>query len=257
MEIEMVCTWCGERFTRERSQTLRSVNHYCSKSCSEKAFAKLPEIQRVFPSDEEVLHDYNNGMTYKAIAVKYRAAVSSVANVFRRLGVMANYRGRLPRGNTHHFYRDIPLDKLASSYNSDLMTLTELAKRYHTSPKTISMKLHEVGVKCRPRGYGKNAVCQDGHVVRSSFEQIVDDWLSEHGIVHEIEPHLPWNRRRCADFLVEDCYIEVWGVVGNSLYDARKREKIADYAVHNCNLIELYPNQILDGDFSLLEVLNA
>lgn len=111
-----------------------------------------------------------------------------------------------------------------------------------------------------PAYYGKPGVAKDGHKVRSGLEMAVDDWLFEHGIQHELEPHCPWDKSphpRRADFKVGDVYIEVWGLAGKTKYDKRRAQKVAKYAEHGIKLIEILPAHVLHGDFSPLESLLA
>lgn len=81
--------------------------------------------------------------------------------------------------------------------------------------------------------------CKDGHLARSTYELRVDDWLTEHGIAHEVEPAYPWDRRFRADFLVGDTYIEVWGVTNNARYTARRAHKIAMCEATGVDLIQI------------------
>jgi hypothetical protein len=98
------------------------------------------------------------------------------------------------------------------------------------------------GIELKPNGWqmGLRYNCQDGHVVRSVYEQRVDDWLYAHNIPHVIEPLLPFDRRYRSDFLANDWYIEIWGVTKNLKYLERKSRKLAQYKEHNLPLIEIH-----------------
>lgn len=109
---------------------------------------------------------------------------------------------------------------------------------------------HKQGIELRPNGWrGQKYTCEDGHLVRSIFEQRVDNWLYEHNISHIYEPPLPFDRRYHSDFLANGYYIEIWGVKHpsehynkNSLkYNQRKLRKLLQYKEHNLPLIEIYP----------------
>jgi hypothetical protein len=91
---------------------------------------------------------------------------------------------------------------------------------YGVTDKVISRLFGEYGIQPNPNGWdgGKRHACQDGHLVRSTYEQRVDDWLYRHGIEHVYEPTLPYDRRCRSDFLANGWYIEIWGVKGNAAY---------------------------------------
>ena len=78
----------------------------------------------------------------------------------------------------------------------------------------------------------------------------VDNWLSEHGLEHMYEPLLDGTSYR-ADFLVNEQYIEVWGIHGNARYDRRRDRKLKVYERLRLPLVSVYPD-----DFPHLDVLS-
>jgi hypothetical protein len=67
----------------------------------------------------------------------------------------------------------------------------------------------------------------------------VDNWLTDHGLDHEVEPRMPFTSNWRADFRVGDTYIEVWGVIGWPSYEKKKEAKVAAFRAHRAKLIEL------------------
>lgn len=122
-------------------------------------------------------------------------------------------------------------------------SLSYIGADHGISARTVRDLCREYGIEVRPDGWqgGRRIQCLDGHQVRSTYEQRVDDWLTGNGIVHELEPRLPFDRRYMADFRVGEIYIEIWGVVGSNSYDERKRRKIDLYREHGLELVELHP----------------
>ena len=112
--------------------------------------------------------------------------------------------------------------KLVEMYQAGAST-RQLANQFGVGPKRITSELLNAGCALRLGGFkgGIRYACNDGHQVLSVYEKRVDDWLHFHGFAHECEPRLPFNRRAKADFLVGDVYIEIWGVVGSSVYAER------------------------------------
>jgi hypothetical protein len=121
----------------------------------------------------------------------------------------------------------------------------------------VAYRLKRAGVERRGRLLGEQCVCADGHIVRSTLERAVDDWLSAHGIPHVVNPRCPWPPKlaRCysfADFQVADTYIEVWGLIGSKRYEQRMSEKLILYSNHNAKVISLFPKEVRADDFGKL-----
>lgn len=83
---------------------------------------------------------------------------------------------------------------------------------------------------------------QDGHMVRSRAEVLIDNWLYMQGIVHAYERRLPIEEECYCDFYLpggKGVYIEFWGLESASRYRERKAAKQAIYAKYEFRLIEL------------------
>lgn len=131
-------------------------------------------------------------------------------------------------------------EDLSALYESGL-SLTAIGDLFGFSWQTIRTLCGEYGIEVRPDGWaeGKRHLCQDEHLVRSVYEQRVDDWLFAHNIAHIYEPRLPWHPYFKSDFLANGWYIEVWGVTNNEAYEQRRKQKRQLYQQHNAPLIEL------------------
>lgn len=83
---------------------------------------------------------------------------------------------------------------------------------------------------------------QDGHMVRSRAEVLIDNWLYMQGIVHAYERRLPIEEECYCDFYLpkgKGVYIEYWGLEADPKYRDRKAAKQAIYEKHGLRLIEL------------------
>ena len=69
-------------------------------------------------------------------------------------------------------------------------SLDIISQLYGVSDTTISKICKQYGIEVNPGGFdgGKRFQCNDDHLVRSVYEQRVDNWLFEHGISHVLEP---------------------------------------------------------------------
>ena len=91
---------------------------------------------------------------------------------------------------------------------------------------------------------------EDGHMVRSKAEQIIDNWLYHKGIVHAYERRVPIEEEVYCDFFIplgQKVWIEFWGLEKEK-YLKRKELKRKFYEQNKKNLIELTDNDIENLD---------
>lgn len=83
---------------------------------------------------------------------------------------------------------------------------------------------------------------QDGHMVRSRAEVLIDNWLYMQGLVHAYERRLPIEEECYCDFYLpggKGVYIEYWGRESDPKYRDRQAVKRGIYAKYKLRLIEL------------------
>lgn len=91
---------------------------------------------------------------------------------------------------------------------------------------------------------------EDGHMVRSRAEKMIDDWLYHKGIVHAYERRVPIEEEVYCDFFIpigQKVWIEFWGLKEEK-YLKRKELKKQFYKKHNKHLIELTNKDIENLD---------
>ncbi len=87
---------------------------------------------------------------------------------------------------------------------------------------------------------------EDGHVVRSKSEKIIDDWLYNHKIAHAYERKVPIEEDVFCDFFLpydKKVWIEFWGL-DDERYLERKELKKKFYSQNNKILIEISEKDI-------------
>ncbi len=91
----------------------------------------------------------------------------------------------------------------------------------------------------------------DGHIVRSKSEQLIDNFLYHHGIVHAYERKLPTEEDCYCDFYIpsgngrpQAVYIEYWGLENDLKYLERKKRKLEIYKKNGFALIELVDEEM-------------
>jgi transposase len=149
--------------------------------------------------DKEVLYDliYEQNYSYHQVAEIYRCHDSMVGYWLDKYGI--------PKPTAHREkYRamqQINKELLYNLYVEQRLSNDEIASRFDFPPKTITILLKHYGIQKRPSGWRDEYItCEDGHLVKSTYELKVDNWLYQNGINHLYEPRLPFNRRYRADF---------------------------------------------------------
>jgi hypothetical protein len=112
------------------------------------------------------------------------------------------------------------------------------------------------------RRYPREWHCADGHDVRSKGEAMIDEWLSAHMVCHDYERLANIPEHLIPDFTVYSAsghpvFIELWGMLDNPDYVQRRARKCEAYHRHQCELIELYDDDLRNLDFALRQKLRA
>ncbi|MBE7101294.1 MAG: hypothetical protein E7364_06760 [Clostridiales bacterium] len=86
--------------------------------------------------------------------------------------------------------------------------------------------------------YESDFVCDDGHLVKSPYEKIIDNWLYQEGIQHAYEKKIDIDKDKdlTPDFYIpeyngkKNIYVEFWGYdESNKKYQQRKEYKTKIY----------------------------
>ena len=100
-------------------------------------------------------------------------------------------------------------------------------------------------------GRGTWTRATDGHRCRSLFERHVDDFMSLHGIAHEVEPAYPLDQElnttglRADWKLADGTFVEALGLANNPQYDAKWRRKQELAHMHGIRLVGLFPDDLV------------
>ena len=109
------------------------------------------------------------------------------------------------------------------------------------------------------RRYPAKYRTQDGHMVRSRAEAMIDDYLYQNRIVHAYERRVPVEEDLLCDFYLPEqrVYIEFWGMESDPRYAARQRAKRAIYEKYGFHLVELADADVQSLDDTLPRKLLA
>ena len=132
-------------------------------------------------------------------------------------------------------------EQLEEWYLIERMSLENIAQKLGASRQYVTDRFEEYDMGPRASGWShKIFECTDGHIVKSTYELRVDNWLSEHDITHVYEYQLcNLGFTGSADFMASDIFIEVWGVRDSPRYNARKKLKTNWYTENGHALISI------------------
>jgi hypothetical protein len=246
-DIELRRLYSEEKLTTRQIGKMCGVRHITIRrwlaeiDCDVRPAGRGLVSRGIDPPNRDELHRmiHINHLTYKEIGSRFGVDLTAVTYWVKKHGVepptiwYTRRKGRMPR---------LPdAAELASLYESGL-SLDQIGERFGVCSGPIKRLCLEYGIEIRPPGFmGKAFTCRDGHVVKSGYEAIVDDWLSAHGIAHEYEPRLPFGTY-LADFLANGWYIEVWGLVSRPSYVAQMTIKQGEYRRLGLPLIQVKPH---------------
>ena len=266
--VTLICSWCNTPFDVQRHRA--ELARFCSHACYSEW--RRGKVFQDIPHGDHVVAAYLAGNSATAIAdeigmtaagVLYRLKKAGIeirpngANLQLPEAIEASKKARQAIGHPPNFI-ELPIDVIVSRYKSG-ESAESIGVSLGVALSVILNRLRGAGVKIRRAGFSRRRKCPDGHIVDSQWEYAVDRWLSERNIPHEVHPVVPWyvsgKSPERADFLVGNTYIEIWGIIGNEKYNAKRLSKTANYAKCGTPLIEVFPHHILSGDFSPLASL--
>ncbi|MCL5407436.1 MAG: hypothetical protein M1429_03000 [Patescibacteria group bacterium] len=104
--------------------------------------------------------------------------------------------------------------------------------------------IKQAGFKVNPVKFAHRHRAFDGHYCDSFAEFVIDNWLYQHNIPHQIHVRYP-NSAMSSDFLINNVRIEFLGLAGqHKKYDQLLKRKRKLIKKHNLKIIEIYPQDI-------------
>jgi hypothetical protein len=172
---------------------------------------------------------------------------TSREEILRYLQKLSNLLGAIPRQDFGAGMTD--LHALDDKERVELLQLLKTKPNVQRVQNVFGSWLNaliEAGIVengARPTSRGTQCIAKDGHMCLSLGEKTIDDFLHNHGIQHDKEPHYPEGNFR-ADFKVGMLLIEYFGLAGNPEYDAKIAEKNRICKKHGITLVAIYPQDL-------------
>jgi len=115
----------------------------------------------------------------------------------------------------------------------------------------IKQEIEKISAESFRTKYEATFRAQDGHMVRSRAELLIDNYLYQYGIIHAYEKQIALDDGEMyCDFYIptKKIYIEYWGLEDNPEYVERKNIKLKKYESEELNLIEIHDKEINNLD---------
>jgi len=153
--------------------------------------------------------------------------------------------------SSHGFDIELYKDEIISKYSAG-NSAKYIASEYGITDSTIRRWLKIWGITLRSSKYPhyyRNS--KDGHLISSTAEEIIDNYLFEHNIKHIVnrviltrdlrKKGINRNKGFRYDFYLPDfkTYIEYWGMTELKEYAKNRRAKEQFYSDNNLNLISI------------------
>lgn len=290
-ETEVTCDYCGKIYTkpifRVRENEKNGWKNYCSRECQAKFYSKskvficsnpdcdkkvIRKPSKVEPSGNVFCsHSCAAAVTNKTRVVKsrkykttkpqdlpeckYEKCHRKVSTKYKKYCSMKCY-GLDHRKPPEHF-RKKAISGIRSFYKQHgrIPMKREVYRLYQPARRafgTWNNAIQAAGYQPNPVQFAKQYIAKDGHRCDSMSERIIDDWLYNRRIPHQINVKYPWRNGMTVDFKSADFWIEFFGLDGHlEVYDQLKDKKLKLAEKYQLDVLAIYPKDLVNNKLSL------
>lgn len=212
---------CNNTFIRLPSDLKKSKNYYCSLSC----VAVVNNSKRILKPKGKCKCCGNylkSGKLYCSRECKDKCEIITKEEIIKFIKYFQRREGRIPfkvEYEHYHAARD----------------------RFGNWNRAIIAS----GFEPNPVMFANRHIAKDGHECDSLTEKIIDNWLFRRGIEHKRSIPYPSNDKFTCDFMVNDRWIEFFGLRGeHKRYDELRKRKLQLARRLNIKLIEIFPGDV-------------
>ena len=284
---EITCSFCQAKFQRKTSQINEAVkfgwNQYCSSKCQSKARLngeyKICQTcdKNIWRTPKETKNSrtgryfcntscaaiFNNHLRLRTkepmktcTAEKCNNLVKDEHRIYcsRKCGASARKR-------TLKSLKMEVLSKIRKFYNFNkrIPVKKEIYNAYRKARNafgTWNKAIKAAGYEPNPVMFAKRYVARDGHQCDSLAEKIIDEWFYSKDISHERRVSYPEFKRMTCDFVVNNFFIEFFGLEGqHRKYTKLVHKKRRLSKKYGIKLIEIKPDHLFPKN-RLDQVLN-
>ena len=194
---------------------------------------KFPKRQAIIKNCNYCKKEFIGREKYCSIICKNKSQTINAETIIQYIKSFYNEHGRIP-------------------LKREFLQTKAARKRFGSWNKAIKT----AGFKPNPVMFARKHTANDGHVCDSLAEKIIDDWLYARKINHKRSIPYPSDLGLHVDFVVEDYWIEFFGLHGqHKRYDELRMEKLKLVKKHHIKFIEIYPHDLFPNN-RLDEILN-
>lgn len=229
--VELQCSnqECKKGVYRVHSQAKKVIRSFCSNSCAAKINNKLRAI--AYP-----LKQCAHTECEKVIPHNQKYCSKLRANRVRILSLDEQKKHALDRIET--FYKKhqrIPVKR----------EMYGIYKETRRAFGSWNKAIEAAGYKSNPVMFARKYIANDGHKCDSFAEKIIDDWLYARDIAHSRNIPYPANKELSVDFVINNTWIEFFGLAGVlDKYDQLHKKKLRLAVKHKIKLIEIFPKDL-------------
>jgi len=218
-----ICPLCGQKFIET------SLPVYYIKMLG------INQLDFCSPCLDSVLNEGHYSLSKQEIISYLR----DLTNVLQRVPSQ-DFGTRLFGGEVPVLYGLDTKERLAVFRLLQRKPAKECVKKYFGSwfRALVEAGILEDGARRTSRG--TQCLARDGHFCFSLGEKTIDDLIHSLGIEHGKEPQYPESNLR-ADFIINNIFIEYFGLAGNIDYDNKTKLKQELCKKHGIKLISIYP----------------
>lgn len=243
--VEAHCASCGKRFSKE----LRRANeakkfgwkYYCSLKCQSLAKNKQKIFKCGNPSCGKTFKRSPHEIPRSGICFcseSCAAIVNNQKSPKRRPKIKkCPACGNQFSGRRKYCSR-------ACQVKLQKITEQEIIKAARVRFGSWNRAIKTAGFEPNPVMFANKHLANDGHKCDSFAEMVIDNWLHQNNILHQVHVRYPQSLMN-SDFLINDIRIEFVGLEGESKkYDRFLKRKRNLIKRQNLKVIEIYPEDL-------------
>lgn len=228
---------CNKTFQKQPHEILPSRICFCSRSCAATVNnAKFPKRRPKIRTCPLCGKQFSNQRKYCSEKCKIQSQKVTKKQIIGEIKTFYSNHGRIPLKRESRHYK---------------------AARFRFG--TWNKAIQAANFQPNPVMFAKKYIANDGHQCDSLAEKIIDDWFYARRIKHEINVPYPGSQAFTADFVVDNQWIEFFGLEGQlASYDRLKERKLQTIKEFKLNLTaispkDLFPKSKLDQILGFLE----